>query len=113
MLQNVPAASDELMMHIREQLAWWDLQPSLRDKVLALAGLTLLALHVLSLRLEVHPGEVRVKRVIITIGSLGHPHCDTFVEMPIKGGIESIVAQVGACKRSDCRHHVGHIKQIR
>lgn len=41
----------------------------------------------------------------ITIGSLSHANCSTFVETPISGGFESIVAQVGACKRSDCRHN--------
>jgi RNA polymerase sigma-54 factor len=39
LLANVPAASDRLMEHIREQLAWQDLAPALRDRVLALAEL--------------------------------------------------------------------------
>lgn len=43
----------------------------------------------------------------ITVGSMNHAHCDTFVETPNKGGIESIVAQVGACKRDDCQFNIG------
>jgi hypothetical protein len=43
----------------------------------------------------------------ITIGSSDHAHCETFVEAPAKAGIESVVAQVGACKRADCRHNDG------
>jgi hypothetical protein len=42
----------------------------------------------------------------ITVGgSDGRANCTTFVEMPTRGGIESMIAQVGACKRSDCRHN--------
>jgi Domain of Unknown Function (DUF1540) len=42
----------------------------------------------------------------ITVGS-DHAHCETFVEAPNKAGIESVIAQVGACKRADCRHNDG------
>jgi hypothetical protein len=42
----------------------------------------------------------------ITVGS-DHAHCETFVEAPAKAGIESVIAQVGACKRADCRHNDG------
>lgn len=42
----------------------------------------------------------------ITIGSPDHAHCNTFFEVPTKGGIESVIAQVGACQRADCRHNV-------
>ncbi|MFC0006013.1 DUF1540 domain-containing protein [Micromonospora siamensis] len=41
----------------------------------------------------------------ITIGSSDHAHCHTFIDMPVRGGIETLVAQVGACQRSDCRHN--------
>ncbi|MER6590500.1 DUF1540 domain-containing protein [Micromonospora purpureochromogenes] len=41
----------------------------------------------------------------ITVGSSDHAHCHTFVEMPVRGGIEQLIAQVGACSRSDCRHN--------
>ncbi|SCG58686.1 DUF1540 domain-containing protein [Micromonospora inositola] len=41
----------------------------------------------------------------ITIGSSDHAHCHTFVELPVRGGIDQLVAQVGACSRSDCRHN--------
>ncbi|WP_229403092.1 DUF1540 domain-containing protein [Micromonospora okii] len=43
----------------------------------------------------------------ITIGSADHAHCHTFVEMPVRGGVEAMTAQVGACKRADCRHNSG------
>ncbi|MEU8389086.1 DUF1540 domain-containing protein [Micromonospora sp. NPDC048843] len=41
----------------------------------------------------------------ITIGSMDHAHCHTFVESPVRGGVESMIAQVGACQRADCRHN--------
>ncbi|MFI6825438.1 DUF1540 domain-containing protein [Micromonospora sp. NPDC050187] len=41
----------------------------------------------------------------ITVGSSAHARCHTFVEMPVRGGIEMMVAQVGACQRADCRHN--------
>ncbi|WP_320067562.1 DUF1540 domain-containing protein [Micromonospora sp. RTGN7] len=41
----------------------------------------------------------------ITIGSPDHAHCHTFVDLPVRGGIDSLTAQVGACQRSDCRHN--------
>lgn len=41
----------------------------------------------------------------ITIGSSDHAHCHTFVEMPVQGGVGSLIAQVGACQRADCRHN--------
>ena len=43
----------------------------------------------------------------ISIGSPDHARCNTFVEIPTKGGIESLIAQVGACSRADCRHNAG------
>ncbi|MEH0936328.1 DUF1540 domain-containing protein [Micromonospora psammae] len=41
----------------------------------------------------------------ITVGSSDHARCHTFVELPVRGGIEQLIAQVGACSRSDCRHN--------
>ena len=32
----------------------------------------------------------------ITIGSMDHAHCHTFVESPVRGGVDSLIAQVGA-----------------
>ncbi len=40
----------------------------------------------------------------ITIGST-NSECDTFVETGDKGGSGQALAQVGACKRSECRHN--------
>lgn len=40
----------------------------------------------------------------VTIGSLISAECDTYVEGD-KGGIGKPLAQVGACKRSDCQHN--------
>lgn len=37
----------------------------------------------------------------ITIGGVSSG-CDTFVESDTKGGMGSAIAQVGACKRSEC-----------
>jgi len=41
----------------------------------------------------------------ITIGTTRSAQCDTFVESAGKGGMVRTLAQVGACKRADCRHH--------
>ncbi|GIJ80874.1 protein of unknown function [Micromonospora phaseoli] len=42
----------------------------------------------------------------ITIGSLDHAHCHTFIEMPaVRAGVDGQIAQVGACQRADCRHN--------
>lgn len=40
----------------------------------------------------------------ITIGRLSS-ECDTFVDSSEKGGIGQAIAQVGACKRADCKHN--------
>ncbi|WP_267592793.1 DUF1540 domain-containing protein [Carbonactinospora thermoautotrophica] len=42
----------------------------------------------------------------ITIGDLGHAHCDTFFSASIKGGDPSAVGHVGACKMADCEYNV-------
>jgi hypothetical protein len=31
--------------------------------------------------------------------------CDTFVDSSEKGGMGQAIAQVGACKRADCKHN--------
>ncbi|WBB79482.1 DUF1540 domain-containing protein [Micromonospora sp. WMMD882] len=41
----------------------------------------------------------------ITVGSSDQARCHTFVESPVRGGLEMSVAQVGACQRHDCRHN--------
>lgn len=40
----------------------------------------------------------------ITIGGQEHPHCDTFIDIG-KGGLDTMIAHVGACKRADCVHN--------
>ncbi|MHC4926454.1 MAG: DUF1540 domain-containing protein [Planctomycetota bacterium] len=55
----------------------------------------------------------------ITIGDESNPMCDTFCEASMKGGDQSSMAGVGACKVACCSHntslecdcseiHVGH-----
>lgn len=39
----------------------------------------------------------------ITIGEGSDPMCDTFVEMDMKGGDMSTMADVGACKMANCQ----------
>ncbi|GAA2718150.1 DUF1540 domain-containing protein [Micromonospora olivasterospora] len=41
----------------------------------------------------------------ITIGSSDHAHCHTFTTLPKPGGVDTLIAQVGACQREDCRHN--------
>lgn len=40
----------------------------------------------------------------ITIGSM-NSECDTYVDGSGKGGMGQALAQVGACKRSECMHN--------
>ncbi|GIF17755.1 hypothetical protein BJ973_009280 [Actinoplanes tereljensis] len=40
----------------------------------------------------------------ITIGSR-NSECDTFVDSADKGGMGKALAQVGACKRAECKHN--------
>lgn len=40
----------------------------------------------------------------ITIGRV-NSECDTYVESDLQGGIGQLMAQVGACKRSACKHN--------
>ena len=40
----------------------------------------------------------------ITIGQT-NSECDTFIETGEQGGVGVALAQVGACKRSDCMHN--------
>lgn len=42
----------------------------------------------------------------ITVGDARHPHCDTFLTAPAKGGDPAATGRVGACKMSDCQHNV-------
>ena len=41
----------------------------------------------------------------VTIGGRSRSSCDTFIATADKGGLEMVTAQVGACKRTDCRHN--------
>jgi hypothetical protein len=41
----------------------------------------------------------------ITVGAPGAATCDTYAPMATKGGLQMTVANVGACKMSDCRHN--------
>ncbi|MEV0729482.1 DUF1540 domain-containing protein [Polymorphospora sp. NPDC050346] len=38
----------------------------------------------------------------ITIGETT-ASCDTFIDTSAKGGLDMVIAQVGACKRAECR----------
>ncbi len=40
----------------------------------------------------------------ITIGQQ-NADCATFIDTSVKGGLDKVVATVGACKRVDCRHN--------
>ncbi|WP_435156386.1 DUF1540 domain-containing protein [Amycolatopsis sacchari] len=40
---------------------------------------------------------------ITVSGENGSADCGTFVPLNTKGGLEKVVAQVGACSRTDCR----------
>lgn len=43
----------------------------------------------------------------ITIGGTnGTAGCGTFIPLQVKGGLDKVVAQVGACQRADCAHNV-------
>lgn len=42
----------------------------------------------------------------ITVGgAAGSSGCGTFIPLSTKGGLDKVVAQVGACSRSECRHN--------
>ncbi len=41
----------------------------------------------------------------ITIGR-DAASCDTFIDTSSKGGLDRVVAQVGACKRTDCTYNI-------
>lgn len=38
-------------------------------------------------------------------GADGSADCGTFIPLPRKGGLDRVVAQVGACSREDCSHN--------
>jgi hypothetical protein len=38
-------------------------------------------------------------------GENGAADCGTFIPLSTKGGLEKVVAQVGACSRTDCAHN--------
>jgi uncharacterized protein DUF1540 len=39
----------------------------------------------------------------ITVGSGGHPMCDTFVKLSQKGGVMDMMGGVGACREAGCK----------
>ena len=42
----------------------------------------------------------------ITVGGSGdQAACTTFIPLDVKGGLEKVVAHVGACQRTDCTHN--------
>ncbi|GAA2518147.1 DUF1540 domain-containing protein [Rarobacter incanus] len=41
----------------------------------------------------------------ITIGGASSASCATFIPLSVKGGLDKVVAEVGACHRSDCSHN--------
>lgn len=43
--------------------------------------------------------------IAVTIGDDDHPMCDTFCPSQSKGGQKNMIAGVGACKVSSCRHN--------
>ena len=42
---------------------------------------------------------------ITVSGVNGSADCETFVPLSTKGGLDKVVAQVGACSRTDCVHN--------
>ena len=38
----------------------------------------------------------------ITVGG-AHPICDTFLNVPQKGGVSDMIGGVGACKEDECK----------
>jgi hypothetical protein len=41
--------------------------------------------------------------IAITVGDNSMAHCDTFLKLGRKGGIEGLTGGVGACKMVDCK----------
>lgn len=41
----------------------------------------------------------------ITVGSEGHPVCDTFAKLSRKGGVADTLGCVGACREDDCKYN--------
>lgn len=42
---------------------------------------------------------------ITVAGRDGSADCGTFIPLSAKGGLDTVLAQVGACQRTDCRHN--------
>ena len=41
----------------------------------------------------------------VTVGGHGHAaECATFIPLSVKGGLDKVIAQVGACQRGECIH---------
>ncbi len=45
--------------------------------------------------------------IAINVGGIGDecPSCDTYINVVDKGGIQNVIAGVGACKVQDCTHN--------
>ena len=41
----------------------------------------------------------------ITIGRRARANCATFIDTSAKGGLDRVIAQVGACGRTECMHN--------
>ncbi|QAY63660.1 DUF1540 domain-containing protein [Xylanimonas allomyrinae] len=48
-----------------------------------------------------HAGAVTIA------GTSGDASCATFIPLDTKGGLEKVMAHVGACQRTDCRFNAG------
>lgn len=48
--------------------------------------------------------DVACHAYAITIGG-AHAHCDTFLDTSASGGLDKVIAKVGACHRTDCTHN--------
>lgn len=44
---------------------------------------------------------------ITVSGSAGNAGCGTFIGLGAKGGLDSVIARVGACQRTDCTNNAG------
>ena len=42
---------------------------------------------------------------ITVAGSDGSADCGTFIDLRAKGGLDTVLAEVGACHRTDCVHN--------
>lgn len=48
-----------------------------------------------------HAGAVTIA------GHVGDAECATFIPLSTKGGLDTVIAHVGACQRAECLHNSG------